>query len=328
MCDAYLTAVIADCSQLRFNMAMLNLHELNVFVEAAQAENFSIAAGRLFLSQPAVSLHIRNLEQRLGVTLFERHGRNIKLSEAGKLLLPMAQDLLRRDKQIEETMLGLQGKVIGRLVIACSTTVGKYILPRLVAGFRRCYPDVAVEINVMSRRAAVERLLEGRAEIAVVSTHLIHHDLEYTPFLVDTVVLIVPPDHPWTDGRTVAPGDLPTTPFIMREEAAGTYDVLAEGLSAQGFSIGELPVVLTLANAEAIEMSVEAGIGAAFVSKLAAARGLALGKVVEVPVAGMALAREIYMVRHQRHARTPLQQAFWDFAFDPINEPIRRMPGT
>ena len=250
---------------------MLNLHELNVFVEAAQAENFSVAARRLFLSQPAVSLHIRNLEKQLGVTLFERRGRNIKLSEAGKLLLPMAQDLLRRDKQIEETMLGLQGKVIGRLVIACSTTVGKYILPRLVAGFRARYPDVAVEINVMSRRAAVERLLEGRAEIAVVSTHLIHHDLEFTPFLVDTVVLIVPPDHPWTDGRTVALGDLPTTHFIIREEAAGTYDVLAGGLSAQGFSIDELPVVLTLANAEAIEMSVEAGIGAAFVSKLAAA---------------------------------------------------------
>ena len=128
----------------------------------------------------------------------------------------------------------------------------------------------------------------------------------------------------WQNRRA---GHLPTTPFIMREEAAGTYDVLAEGLSAQGFSIDELPVVLTLANAEAIEMSVEAGIGAAFVSKLAAARGLALGKVVEVPVAGMASAA-IYMVRHQRHARTPLQQAFWDFAFDPINEPIRRMPGT
>jgi len=326
MRDAYLTAVIADCSQLRLYVAMLNLHELNVFVEAAQAENFSIAAGRLFLSQPAVSLHVHHLEKQLGVTLFVRRGRNITLSEAGKLLLPMAQDLLRRDKQIEETMLGLQGKVIGRLIIACSTTVGKYILPRLVAGFRARYPDVPVEINVMSRRAAVERLLEGRAEIAVVSTHLIHHDLEFTPFLVDTVVLIVPSDHPWADGRTVAPGDLPTTHFIMREETAGTYDVLAGGLSAQGLRIDELPVVLTLTNAEAIEMSVEAGVGAAFVSKLAAARGLALGRVVEVPVAGMALSRSIYMVRHQRHARSPLQQAFWDFAFDPINESIRRMP--
>ncbi|MGC8782631.1 MAG: LysR family transcriptional regulator, partial [Anaerolineae bacterium] len=83
---------------------MLNLHELNVFVEAAQAENFSVAARRLFLSQPAVSLHIRNLEQQFGIELFQRNGRNIALSPAGKVLLPMAQDLLRQAKVIEEAM--------------------------------------------------------------------------------------------------------------------------------------------------------------------------------------------------------------------------------
>jgi DNA-binding transcriptional LysR family regulator len=304
---------------------MLNLHELNVFVEAARAENFSVAARRLYLSQPAVSLHIRNLEKQFGVPLFERHGRNISLSEAGKLLLPMARDLLCQVKQIEETMWGVQGKVIGHLSIACSTTVGKYILPRLVAGFRAHYPDVAVEISVMSRRAAVERLLEGSAEIAVVSTHLVHHDLDFAPFLTDQVILIVPPDHPWADGRTVAPGDLRATPFILREATAGTYEVVADGLAAQGYSIDELPAVLTLANAEAIEMSVEAGIGAAFVSKLAAARGLALNKVVEVPVAGMALSRTVYMVRHQQRAHTPLQQAFWDFAFDPAHAKLRQL---
>jgi len=305
---------------------MLNLHELNVFVEAAQAENFSIAARRLYLSQPAVSLHVRNLEQQFGIELFQRNGRNITLSEAGKILLPLAQQTLHHAKRLEEVMAGLHGKVIGQLSIACSTTVGKYVLPRLVAGFRARYPDVAVEINVMSRRAAVERLLEGRAEIAVVSTRLNHHDLDFAPFLTDEVVLIAPPDHPWAAGRAVTPQELLTVPFIMRESAAGTYEVLAEGLAAHGMNIAELQVVLTLANAEAIEMSVEAGIGVAFVSRMAATRGLALGKVVEVPVAGMRLSREIYMVRHQRHASTPLQQAFWSFAFDPTNEPIRKMP--
>lgn len=305
---------------------MLNLHELNVFVEAAQAENFSLAARRLYLSQPAVSLHIRNLEKQLGVELFERRGRNIALSETGRLLLPLARTVLRDAKQLEETMWGLQGKIIGHLSIACSTTVGKYILPRLVAGFRTRYPDVAVEINVMSRRAAVERLLEGRAEIAVVSSDTGHHDLEIVPFLTDRVVLIVPPNHPWADGRVVTPENLTTVPFIMREPTAGTYEVLTEGLTARGVCMDQLQVVLTLANAEAIEVSVEAGIGVAFISKLAAERGLALKRVVEVPVKGVALERAIYIVRHQRHASTPLKQAFWDFVFDPINEPIRRLP--
>ncbi len=273
-----------------------------------------------------MSLHIRNLEQQFGIELFERNGRNITLSPAGKALLPMAQDLLRQARVIEEAMWGLQGKVIGDLTIACSTTVGKYVLPRLVAGFRRRYPDVHVSIYVMSRRAAVDRLLEVRADVAVVSARFPHPDLEFQPFLEDQVILIVPPDHPWADGRTVTPQMLLTVPFIMRESTAGTYEVLVEGLAQHGIHVEQLQVVLTLANAEAIEMSVEAGIGVAFVSKLAAARGLALGKVVAVPVEGMALKRSIYMVRHQRHPGSLLQQAFWDFAFDPVNEAIRRLP--
>ncbi len=304
---------------------MLNFHELNVFVEAALAQNFSVAARRLYLSQPAVSSQISQLEKQLGVELFRRNGRAIALSDAGKVLLPLAQETLRRVKQIEETMWSLKGMMIGNLSIACSTTVGKYILPRLVAGFQRRYPDVRVTVNVMSRRAALEWLLSGRAEIAVVSAKPNHGELEFAPFLEDQVVLIVPADHPWADGRTIMPEDLRLEPFILREATAGTHEVLAEGLSAHGMDISQLQSVLTLANAEAIEMSVEAGIGMAFVSRMAAARGMLLGRVAEVPVQGLMLKRTIYIARHQRLAVTPLQRAFWDHAFDPANEEIRRL---
>jgi DNA-binding transcriptional LysR family regulator len=305
---------------------MLNLHELNVFVEAALAQNFSVAARRLYLSQPAVSLQIANLEKHFGLELFQRNGRTVVLSAAGKVLLPLAQEALQNMKHIEETMSGLKGVMIGDLSIACSTTVGKYILPRLVANFRHKYPNVRVAVNVMSRRAAIEWLLSGRAEIAVVSAKPTHSEVESAPFLEDQVVLIVPPDHPWADGRTVVPEDLLAIPFIMREEVAGTYEVVAEGLVAHGLNINQLQTVLSLANAEAIGMSVEAGIGAAFISRMAATRGIALGRAVEVPVQGLALQRTIYMVRHQRLTATPLQRAFWECAFDPANEAIRRLP--
>lgn len=304
---------------------MLNLHELHVFVEAALAQNFSVAARRLYLSQPAVSAQISQLEKQLGVELFRRNGRTIALSDAGRVLLPLAQETLRHVKHIEETMWSLKGMMIGELSIACSTTVGKYILPHLVAGFRRRYPDVRVTVSVMSRRAALEWLLAGRAEIAVVSAKPNHGELEFASFLEDQVVLIVPADHPWADGRTVAPEDLRTEPFILREATAGTHEVLAEGLAAHGLDISQLQSVLTLANAEAIEMSVEAGIGIAFVSRMAAERGLALERVVEVSVQGMTLRRTIYIARHQRLPVTPLQRAFWDYAFDPANEEIRRL---
>ncbi len=293
---------------------MLNLHELNVFVEAALAQNFSVAARRLYLSQPAVSLHIGNLEKQLGIELFHRNGRTIQLSDAGRVLLPMAQDALRHGKHIEETMSGLRGVVTGDLTIACSTTVGKYVLPRLVAGFRHCYPQVRVSVNLTSRRLAIEWLLAGRSELAVAGGRANHAELAYEPLVRDNIVLIVAADHPWADGRVVAPVDLLGEPFILRESTAASNEVLAEGLASHGLEIGQLRTVLTLASAEAVEMSVEAGIGAAFVSRLAAARGLALGRVVEVPVEGLSLTRGIYLVRHLRRTATPLQQAFWDFA--------------
>lgn len=305
---------------------MLNFHELNVFVQAALAENFSVAARRLYLSQPAVSLQISNLEKQLGLELFTRNGRSIQLNEAGRTLLPLAQEALRHVKQIEETMSALHGLMIGHLTIACSTTVGKYILPRLVAGFRRKYPEVRVTVNVMSRRAALEWLLDDRAELTVVSALPTHGDVECKQFTEDQIVLIVPADHPWGDGRSVTPADLLTQPFILREPTAGTYEVLAEGLAAHQIEIDQLQAVLTLANAEAIEMSVEEGIGVAFVSRLAAARGLQLGRVKSVPVQGMKLTRSIYMVRRHRHTATPLQQAFWEFAFAAENAGLRQMP--
>jgi DNA-binding transcriptional LysR family regulator len=307
---------------------MLSLHDLNVFVEAAHARNFSVAARRLYLSQPAVSLHVGHLEKQLGLELFHRKGRSIELSEAGRILLPLAQACLRDAKNIEETMGGLKGRLVGELNIACSTTVGKYILPRLVAGFRRQYPEVRVAINVMSRRSAVDALLEGRAATAVISAKLSHAELVYQPFLRDRIVLIVPPDHPWADGRSICPEELLGQPFIMREASAAAHEMLLESLAQRQLDPEQLNVVLTLSNDEAIEMSVEAGLGAAFVSRLAASHGLALARVVEVPVQGMGFSREIYIVRHQRHPTTPLQRAFWEYAFNPENDTIRSMAQT
>jgi DNA-binding transcriptional LysR family regulator len=248
------------------------------------------------------------------------------LSDAGKVLLPMAQQLLLQAKHIEEAIWGLQGMVIGQLSMTCSTTVGKYLLPRLIAGFRTQYAEVQVSVDVAGRRDAMDSLLDGSADLAVVSSHLVHRDLEYQPFVEDQVVLVVPCDHPWADGRTVKPENLLEYEHILREPTAGSYEVLSNGLADHGLNIADLRVAMTLGNAEAVEMSVEAGLGVAFVSRFVASRGVMLGRIAEVPVEGMALTRLIYMVRHVRRAATAPQQAFWDFAFDPAHEEMRLLP--
>lgn len=301
---------------------MLNVYELNVFLVAAETENFSEAARQLHLSQPAVSQHIQALERHLGVQLFHRTGRHVSLTEAGQALIPMAREMVHLSKRIEETMWSLEGRVVGHLRIGCSTTSGKYILPPLVARFREVHPDVHVTVEVSSRQGVIERLCEGQVHLCITSARVSHKELRYQDFFTDRVVLIVPADHPWANRESIRPEELLSADFIMREETSGTRQVMLEGLEKHGISLDQLNVVMELGNAEAIEMAVEEGIGVAFVSRLAARKGLELKRVREVQVEGLTLWRPIFMACHSRRPATSAQLAFWEFVHEPKNEAL------
>lgn len=299
---------------------MVNVHELYTFLVAAETENFSEAARQLHLSQPAVSQQIQALERHLGVQLFQRSGRNVRLTEAGQVLLPLAREMVALSKRIEETMSSLDGKVFGHLRIGCSTTAGKYILPHLIARFRKLHPDVHVTVEVSSRAEAIQKLCEGRVHLCVTSARVPHRDLVYREFFTDHVILIVPATHPWAVRGRIRPEELLSAHFIMREAASGTRQVMLEGLQQHGITVDQLNVIMELGNAEAIEMAVETGIGVAFVSRLAARKGLELGHIQEVEVEGLDLRRPIYMAHHKRRPATLAQRRFWEFVHEPQNQ--------
>lgn len=292
---------------------MLNLNELAVFLVAAESGNFTAAGRQLHISQPAVSQTIDSLEKQFGAELFTRRGRTVRLTEAGKILKPMAKELLAASRRVEETMLSLQGEVIGEMEIGCSTASGKYLLPGLIARFRRQYPQVRINVLISSRQAALNKLLAGDVDFGVSSKKIEHRDIEYQKFFEDEVILIVPAGHSWSQTRQIFPDDLLDEPMILREEVAGTREVLMESLRKHDILPEMLNVAMVLGNAEAIEMAVEEGIGVAFVSRLSAARGLALGRVVEVHVEGMHLRRSISLARNRRMPVTRAQTEFWEF---------------
>ncbi|MBN1964440.1 MAG: LysR family transcriptional regulator, partial [Anaerolineae bacterium] len=140
---------------------MLELNELQVFLVAAETENFSEAARLLQISQPAVSAHIQSLEQRLNTRLFDRVGRNIKLNEVGEAFVPMVRNLLKEARRVEEFAAARQGAVIGKLTIGCSSACGKYLLPRIMGRFLEQHPDVQITCHVGPRGEALERLCAG-----------------------------------------------------------------------------------------------------------------------------------------------------------------------
>ena len=299
---------------------MLDVHELNVFLAAAETENFSAAARHLNLTQPAVSMQIRGLERRLGVDLFHRSGRTLVLSEQGRALIPMARDIVKRSIQIEEEIEALKGEVVGQLKIGCSTTTGKYYLPPLVARFRQHFPKVSVIIDNQSREMVLDALCEGLVHLAVVSTYPDCADVECRHFFDDHVVLVVPVNHPWATRPGVTPQDLCQTDFIMRASQSGTREEVANMLRKVDLTLDHLKIVMEIGNSEAISMAVEEGIGVAFIPRTVARRGIELGRLKEMPVEGISLQREVFIAYSQRHPATRAQAAFWDFIQEPVSE--------
>ncbi len=298
----------------------MNLDSLNTFVAVAEYGNFSEAGRKLNFSQPAVSQTIDGLEKHFGVRLFIRQGRVARLTEEGQVLLPAARELLVAASRLEETMSSLKGEVVGEMTIGCSTTSGKYLLPSLIARFRRQFPRVRINVAIHSRSGVISRLHSGEIPLGISSKRVDHRDLEYQEFFTDDVILIVPAGHRWTKFGRIEPDDLLDEPIILREETAGTHEVLLEGLRQHDISPEMLNVAMSLGNAEAIEMAVEEGIGIAFVSRLAAWRGLELGKVAEVKVEGMPLSRKLYMARCQRYPGSRAQIEFWNFVASQLKQ--------
>ncbi len=295
---------------------MLNLSEVQVFTIAAETENFSETARRMHLSQPAVSQQIRSLEHFLGIELFQRSSRGVALADAGQILLPMARELLNLSRRIEETMRSLEEQVVGHLLIGCTTTAGKYVLPLLAAAFSQNHPNVRVTIEMCNCASVVDPLLAQEIHLGISSTKIVHRSMECQPFFTDDVVLIVPAGHPFAHRTSVRPVELLDQPFILREEGSSTCRMMQERLAEYGVRLGQLQVVMVVGSAEAIETAVEHGLGIAFVSRLAVRHGIELGHLVQVPVEGLRLERPLYVARNSRCAKTPAQDRFWHFVKD------------
>lgn len=304
---------------------MVELHELRVFLVAAETENFSETGRILQISQPAVSGHIHSLEQRLKTQLFDRTGRNIKLNEVGEALVPVARNLLKEAQQIEEFVARKRGNVLGQLTMGCSTAAGKYILPKLIARFFTKYPDVQITCDVGPRGQALERLVEGKIDLAISSLRVPRRSIEYRHFADDILVLLVPINHPWATRSSLSPDELVDYPIVMRESSSGTAITVNRALAAFDMSIDMLQLNLVLGNTESIVQAVIEGIGPGFVSQVSTAPAIQLGAAVEIPIDGLQLVQRLFMARHTGFRAGEAQILFWDFAFASENEDVRRI---
>jgi DNA-binding transcriptional LysR family regulator len=299
--------------------------KIEAFLHAAETLSFSEAARQMHLSQPTISHHIKMLEHEFGVELFDRTGPGLRMTEAGRLLLPWARRLIRESIEMQEMMASFQDKIVGNLRIACSTTSGKYILPQLAARFHNRYPWVKVTILSCTQEHVVPRLLEEEANIGVLSREAFEEGLESQEFFTDHIILVAPGDHKWSLQQSIELTDLIGEPLIIREPTSGTRRVMLTELGEHDIHQEDLNIFLEIGNAEAIVETVAAGFGVAFVSRLSAGNALQTRRVVEIPVAGLDLQRKIYMVRRAMEAPNRAQEVFWGFIHDQSNADLLRM---
>ncbi|HEX3049929.1 MAG TPA: LysR family transcriptional regulator [Aggregatilineaceae bacterium] len=302
---------------------MLELYELQIFLIAAETENFSETARILNLSQSAVSAHIQTLEEKLGIRLFDRVGRSIRLSDIGEAAVPGVRKLLRDATCLEEMISSQRGELQGTLTLGCSTAAGKYILPKIMARFMTCYPNVRTVCRVGPRDRALESLTAGEVDLAVSSLRVPRQNLEYQHFADDQLVLIVPKSHVWAQRDRLKPENLVEHHIVLRESSSGTSITLNRDLSKYDLNVEMLQTRLVLENTEAIIQAACEGVGPAFVSHIAALNVLREGLVVEVPVEGLRLVQKLYMARNTDFRAHEARAAFWDFVFAPENADLR-----
>lgn len=304
---------------------MADLVKLKTFLYAAENMSFSEAAKHLHLTEPTISHHIKTLEREMGVELFIRSGGTLKLTEAGRLLMPWARKLIHQSIEMEAMMAALHQKIVGHLRLACSTTAGKYILPLLAARFRQRHPGVRVSILTCTSGHVISHLLEEEANLGIISYEVRDNEVECQRFFEDAITLIVPANHPWAARPYIEPDELIGEPLIIREPTSGTHQVMLTELARHDITLDDLNIFLELGNAEATVNTVAAGYGVSFVSSLAIACSLKQGQVVEVPVKGLDLRRTIYMVQRSLEPPSRPQEVFWSFIHHPSNADLLQL---
>jgi DNA-binding transcriptional LysR family regulator len=277
------------------------LPHLETFAKAAELGSFTAAARSLGLTQGAVSLRVQALEKELGVSLFHRQAARILLTDAGRRLYGYAQRIMELHREARQDATGQKPALTGDLCLAASSVPGEHLLPALLQAFRSRQPRVNVRVTVTDTAAVLRQVEAGQAHLGLVGGKAESSHLEYRCFACDTLVLVVPADHPWARRQQVSLEQLCGEPLIVREPGSGSRWCLEQALARAGKSASDLRVALELGCNEGIKAAVLRGMGLAVLSARAVEKESRGGGALRaLRVSGLPLKREMFVVWDRR----------------------------
>ncbi len=267
------------------------------------------------MTQPAVSLQIRTLEERLGRRLLDRSGRRVEPTEAGRTLDRNAQRLLAAEEQLlAELAEDETGELHGRLAIGASTGPGAHLVPLLLCEFAGSHPQLRVQLSIADTQAVIDRVAGRELELGVVGALRRRRGLEFEPLARDEIVLAVPPGHAFSGRGDITLEELRAETLVVMQEGAGVRQVIEDELRRAGLRVRDLDARLELGLPESVKSAVAAGHGVAFISRTGIEAELAAGTLAVARVAGVEPVREIYVVRLKGRTLSRAADAFLAFA--------------
>ena len=293
-------------------MRRVTLRQLRAFAEAARQHSFARAATALHVTQPAISMQIRELEGAVGLPLFERAGRAVQLTTTGEYFLVYARRMLATLKEAEDTIARLRGLKGGRVVIGMVGTA-EHFLPRLLTRFRGEHPGIEVRLQVGNRDQLVRALHGNDVDLAVMGRAPRELAARSEPFAAHPLTVIAPADHPLARRADLEPEAVREEPFIVREAGSGTRAAMEEFFGAHGL---EPPAIMEMSGNETIKQAVQAGMGLAFLSLHTVAGELARGELRALDIRGLPLMRRWHIVSLQARPLAPAAEAFRYFVLE------------
>ncbi|MGC8517379.1 MAG: LysR family transcriptional regulator [Steroidobacteraceae bacterium] len=294
----------------------MNLHHLAIFATVAATGSLTASARKLHVSQPALSRELKAFEQRLGVTLFERHAKGMRLTQAGEVLNRYAVRLFELERTAEAAMQEIAGALRGRLTLGASNTIGTYVLPPLLARFRRQRPRVEISLFVGNTEQVSQGVDDMRFMLGFIEGPLHLQGLRSTVFEHDEIMPVAAPDHRLFARQRLEPVDLTGEPLLMREQGSGTRELIAAALQRQNILPGE---TMEFGNTEALKRAAVHGGGIAWLPRICMLNELADGSLRTLPVRELTITRPLMVVQRESAQLEPAAEAFVRLLQHPID---------
>ncbi|HLP98138.1 MAG TPA: LysR family transcriptional regulator [Sideroxyarcus sp.] len=276
-------------------MLPLTLRQLQVFESVSRHLSHSRAAEELYLSQPAVSMQIKQLEQTVGLPLFEQTGKKLHLTAAGNELLHYARSMLQLMQEMESVFDEMKGLERGHLNIAVVSTAN-YFMPQLLAKFIQAHPKIQVSLSVANRDAVIKQLAENIADLAIMGQPPQGADMRAEAFMENPLVVIAAPTHPLARAKKILPKQLASETFLLREQGSGTRGVAERYFASHRLA---LPAHMEMDTNEAIKQSVQAGMGIGIISRHGIELELEMKRLVILDVDRFPIVRHWYFVQRK-----------------------------